>query len=85
MGMEKTEKYFNDLLNNDAEIRIKAAGYFSWLARDEYNLYSKKVFENATTYEKLLPLLNDKEPKVVCGIIQALGCAYERYRKDKKN
>ena len=78
------EDYFENLLNNDTRVRIKSAEYFSWLARKEYNTYSKNIFENINTYDKLLPLLNDDEPKVVCGIIQALGCSYERYRKDKR-
>jgi hypothetical protein len=82
--MDEVEKYFNDLLNSDNGTRIKAANYFSWLARKEYNLYSKNVFENKNCYNKLFPSLNDESEKVVCAIIQTLGCAYERYKKDQK-
>jgi hypothetical protein len=82
--MDEAEKYFNDLLNKDNETRIKAANYFSWLARKEYNIYSKKIFENTNCYTKLFSSLNDESEKVVCAIIQALGCAYGRYRKDRK-
>ena len=80
----KAEENFKNLLNDDVKIRLEAAKYFSWLARNEFSFYRKEIFDNPKTYEKLLPLLNDNEPKIVCQIIHALGCAYERYRKDKK-
>jgi hypothetical protein len=57
--IDETEKYFNDLLNKNDEIRLEASRYFSWLARKEYNNYSKNIFENINTYEKLYPLLYD--------------------------
>ena len=78
------ERNFNDLLNNDENIRLKAAKYFSWLARNEYSNSRKEVFDDKETYEKLYPLLNDENKKVVCEIVMALGCGYRRYNAEPK-
>ena len=82
--MDEIGQYFNDLLDKEESIRYKAAKYFSWMARKEYNNSSKNIFENIITYEKLYPLLHDNNIKIICEIIAALGCANERYRKDEK-
>jgi hypothetical protein len=82
--MKIAENYFNDLLSNDTNIRLKAAKYFSWLARNEYSIFRKEVFNKTNIYEKLYPLLRDEYPKIVCEIIAALGCGHVRYKKDKR-
>jgi hypothetical protein len=81
---EKAECNFNNLLNDDENIKLKAAKYFSWLARNEYSIYRKEIFDDKLTYQRLFPFLHDKNPKIVCEIISALGCAYDRYNSDKK-
>jgi acetone carboxylase gamma subunit len=83
-NIDETEKCFNDLSEKNDEIRLEAAKYFSWLARKEFNLFSKKIFEDINSYKRLYPILNDENPEIVCYIISALGAAYTRYREEQK-
>ncbi|MDR2106565.1 MAG: hypothetical protein LBP24_04075 [Coriobacteriales bacterium] len=82
--IEAAERNFDDLLSNDATVRLKAAEYFSWLARDEGSDCRGEIFEREGTYEKLYPLLKDENKKIACAIIAALGCGYLRYNQDPR-
>jgi hypothetical protein len=82
--IEAAERNFNDLLSDDVNVRLKAAQYFSWLARNEDSDYRREIFEMEGTYEKLYPLLEDENKKIVCEIIAALGCGYLRYNQDPR-
>lgn len=74
---------FENLFHHNPVLRIKAAKHFSSQARRVGNIYLKFLFSYPKTFNRLLPALQDNEPKVVSAVIEALECAYHRYFKNE--
>jgi len=81
-AFEKEKENLENLFSADLELRKKTAAYFSKLARDEGSILRGFFFSYPKTFETLIPALKDPNAKVVMSIIQALGCAYNRYNQD---
>jgi len=75
---------FQDLLSADTAHRIKAAAKFDKLARAEWSIYRKFLFQYPKTFDHLLPSVRDPEPRVVEHAVRALGCGFSRYLPDPR-